>query len=346
MTPLPTVTIVFLVYNRCNELRTSLNEMLTASDYPSDRVDVIVVDNASSDGSSEMVTSEFPHVRLIRRETNVGISGWNDGFAVARGDFVLALDDDCFLPSDGLRSAVAGAQEHGADLVSFAVQSSHDPEHRFSDAYPTGLLSFWGCAVLMRRKVVHELTGYDPEIFVWANELEFMIRFFDHGFRHLHLPTVVAVHMKEPLGPWKLHLRSYRVNARHFAYIAGKLMRPGDVAVVFVSVLAHCVRDALRHHHTALLGMPDAVRGLIHGLRLRAPVRNREVSRMYRENFHSFAGPQHFARPLQAWPDAVRRAVAMLMRRDPPVPRHPGRRDQFFSTRGRYYPDGPATLDV
>src|SRR2546430_10395163 len=40
-------------------------------------------------------------------------------------------------------------------------------------------LTFWGCAVLMRRRVIDSLAGYDPEIFVWANEVELMIRFFE-----------------------------------------------------------------------------------------------------------------------------------------------------------------------
>src|SRR5437660_9897280 len=98
---LPTVTVVFLVYNRRDELRTSLRQTLFESDYDPALVDVIVVDNASTDGSADMVRAEFPHVRLIVRDRNVGVSGWNEGLAAARGGYVLALDDDCYLPPDG-----------------------------------------------------------------------------------------------------------------------------------------------------------------------------------------------------------------------------------------------------
>jgi GT2 family glycosyltransferase len=217
----PTVTIVFLVYNRRDELRESLRRMLHESDYDGP-VDAIVVDNASDDGSAAMVRDEFPQVQLIVRDENCGVSGWNDGFAAARGEFVLALDDDCYLPADGLRNAVQAAREHDADLVSFSVRSSFDATYRFDQRYRTGLLGFWGCAVLMRRRALTELNGYDPAIFVWANELEFMLRFFDRGFRHLHLPEVQAVHMKLPR-PWLEYLatRPYRINTRHLAYIAG-----------------------------------------------------------------------------------------------------------------------------
>ena len=103
----PSVTIVFLVFNRREELRESLARMLSDSGYPSDRLHMIVVDNASTDGSGDMVRSEFPDVRVITHDRNVGVSGWNAGFAAAEGDWVLALDDDCYLPTDGLARAVA-----------------------------------------------------------------------------------------------------------------------------------------------------------------------------------------------------------------------------------------------
>jgi GT2 family glycosyltransferase len=294
----PTVTIVFLVYNRGAELHTSLEQMLGESDYPRDRFDVIVVDNASDDGSASMVEREFPEVRLIRRTTNCGVSGWNDGFAVATGDYILALDDDCYLPADGLRAAVEAAEERSADLVSFAVRAADDEDYRFNERYQTGLLTFWGCAVLTRRSVLEQLRGYDPEIFVWANELEFMMRFFDRGFRHLHLPEVEAVHMKETGKHWLeyFRMRAYRINARHFAYIAAKLMRPRDALGALVALVAIGVRDGVRHDPAAFKAVPETVKGFAHGLRHRSPVRP-EVSRAYRMNFHSYASPWWVSRP-------------------------------------------------
>src|SRR5437764_14739343 len=107
-----TATSVFLVYNRREELRESLQRMLEDSEYPSERVAVIVVDNASTDGSAEMVRQEFPAVQVLEHDRNVGVSGFNAGFAAAKGEWVLALDDDCYLPPDGLRRAVAAARDH------------------------------------------------------------------------------------------------------------------------------------------------------------------------------------------------------------------------------------------
>jgi GT2 family glycosyltransferase len=337
--PWPSVTIVFLVFNRREELRTSLRKMLVESDYEGD-VDVIVVDNASTDGSGDMVREEFPDVRVIVRDKNVGVSGWNDGFAEATGEWVLVLDDDCYLPADGLRRSVAAAVATEVDLVSYRVISTADERLVFSDVYRTGLFMFWGCAVLVRGAALRHLVGYDPEIFVWANELEFMIRFFDAGFGHLHMPEITAQHMKPP-GPeadtW-IDERGYRINARHWGYIAAKLLRPRDSVEALIALTTRQARDGMRVDPVAYKAIPDTVKGYVHGLRHRAPVRP-EVSRFYRRNFETFASPWWLARRPS---DLIRKLPRELVRRD--APQDIGRIDDYYSERARYYPDESATL--
>jgi GT2 family glycosyltransferase len=334
----PTVTVVFLAFNRREELRTSLQKTLGELHYPGDRLDLIVVDNASEDGTSEMLRADFPQVRLITREVNVGVSGWNDGFALASGDWVLALDDDCYLEADALQEAVSQAEAHDAQLVSFGVTSTHDLEHRFDHEYRTGLLTFWGCAALVRGDALRELTGYDPEIFVWANELEFTLRFFDRGYRHLHLPHTIAFHAKEP-GIWpngKIPERSYRINAHNFAYVAAKFLRPRDLLEALLALRARNARDALRTDRVAWKALPDTVSGFLHGLRHRAPVKP-DISRYYRRNFETFASPWLLSRtPPQMLRDALtpgdRRSSALA------------RRERYFEDRSSAYPDGARVL--
>jgi GT2 family glycosyltransferase len=335
----PSVTVVILSWNRCDELRTNLRQTLFVSSYDPELVDVVVVDNASDDGSAHMVRDEFPQVRLIERDWNSGVSGINDGFAEATGELVLALDDDCYLPPDGLTRAVAAMTEHGADLVSFAVTTPFVPGYRFDLRYRTGLLTYWGCAVLMRRTVVERLGGYDPGIFVWANELELMLRFFDAGFRHLYFPEVVAVHMKDPRGAtWRDRIasRSYLMDRRHWAYIAGKRLQRRDAVETLVALTSGCLRDGIRVKRAALKAIPLAVRGFADGLRQRDPVRSRAVSRTYRRNFHSFASPWWLSRPPAEF-------VTRALSREGSKP--PGRKDEYFIARERYYPSQAATLD-
>jgi GT2 family glycosyltransferase len=333
----PSITIVFVVYNRRDELRTSLRKMLHESDYEG-AIDAVVVDNASDDGSSDMVREEFPDVEVIQRETNIGAPAWNDGFARARGDWVLISDDDCYLPPDGFRKAMDAARENEADLVSFRVVSTVDPTLVFTDNYRTGLLSFWGCSALFRREVIQEL-GYDPELFIWANELELMMRFFDRGYRHLHMPDVEAQHMKPPsTNEWfTVDERSYRTNAMHWAYIAAKLMQPRDAAGAIVGFLVAILRDAVRDDTTALKAIPDTFRGIAKGLRLRRPVRP-AVSRFYRRNFISFASPWWLARPPVEMVRSLPREILEGRARKDQRPQGVGRREQYFEDRAELYP--------
>jgi GT2 family glycosyltransferase len=344
----PTVTLVFLAYNRRDALRESLQEMLFASGYDRTRVDAIVVDNASTDGTAEMVREEFPQVQLLVKDRNVGVSGWNDGFAAARGDWVLALDDDCYLPPGGLGRALAAAREYHADLVSFRVASTHDPKTLFTEEYRTGLFMYWGCAVLIRRTpVLEELGGYDPEIFVWANELEFMLRFFDRGYRHLHLPDVVAQHMKRPLGrpayediDWTPH----RYNARHWGYIVGKHFPARDAAGALLALMASDVRGAIRHHRGALGAVPNTLRGFAHGLRHRETLRNPQLARFYRRNFETFTPPWVVWRPLGELLRSLPREIAggeFHYQEEQPIS---SRRQRYYSDRAHLYPDRPAIL--
>jgi GT2 family glycosyltransferase len=318
---------VFLVFNRREDLRTSLEKMFSSSDYWGE-VDVIVVDNASTDGSADMVRAEFPEVRVIAHERNVGVSGWNIGFAAARGDYILALDDDCYLPPHGLRCAVEAAQAHEADLVSFRVVSTRDPSFAFTDDYPTGLCSFWGCAVLMRRRVIDELGGYDPEIFIWANELEFMMRFFDRGLRHLHLPEIEAQHMKSLAGGKAVGWKPYRIHAGRFGYVAAKRLRRREAFGALMAILAQKVRDGVRMHPWAVTAIPTVLREFVRGFRHREPVSKPELSRFYRHNFVSFANPW--------W---LSRTPGELIRRRPKRP------ERFYQRRARFYPDRASTLD-
>ena len=143
------------------------------------------------------------------------------------------LDDDGHLAGDDLARAVAAAEEHRADLVTFRSRSGYDPDFYFDAEYPTGLLKFWGTAALLSRRAIEETGGFDPNIFLWANELELTMRVLDAGLRHLHVPDIAAVHIKPPpLEGWKLDVPVYRINRRNLAYVAARALRWRDLLPV------------------------------------------------------------------------------------------------------------------
>ena len=295
----PLVTVAVLAYNRREPLDITLTKIAEELDYPADRLETIVVDNASTDGTGAMLAERHPSVRVITNERNVGVSGWNPAFAAGRGDYFLALDDDCYITGSGLKQAIRRAQEEDADLVSFGVASSFDPGFRFDLEYQVGLLSFWGCAALMSRRAIDELGGYDPDIFLWTNEAEFTLRLLDRGLRHLYLPEIVAVHMKEPFDGSGQNRFARETNLRHTAYVATKHLGGWDAVVVLGRMLRRAVAGGVRTRdaHTSAAALAA---GAVRGLRRRSPVRP-QVSRLYRENYIEYKDPQLLARLPELW---------------------------------------------
>ena len=193
---LPRVTVVILAYKRLERLRETLTHTLEDLHYPREQLELIVVDNASENGTPEMLAAEFPDVRVMVHPTNLGTSGWNAGLLAGTGKWTLMLDDDGHLEGDTLKTAIAAAEEHQADLVSFRSRSGYDRDFYFDTDLPTGVLSFWGTAALLSRRAIDTTGGFDPNIFIWGNELELTMRILDAGLRHLHLPDHDAIHMK------------------------------------------------------------------------------------------------------------------------------------------------------
>lgn len=102
----PDLSVCILNYNTVDCLRACLTSVLNAS--TSFSCEIIVVDNASSDGSAEMVRREFPGVQLIANSENRYFArGNNQAFRVARGRFILVLNPDTIVPAAALERMIA-----------------------------------------------------------------------------------------------------------------------------------------------------------------------------------------------------------------------------------------------
>ncbi|HXH84220.1 MAG TPA: glycosyltransferase, partial [Candidatus Tectomicrobia bacterium] len=114
-----TVTIAVLNYQR----RDALREALQSARAQRAAIEILAVDNASTDGSAEMVRAEFPDVRLVRLPENVAAAARNAGVAAAKGDIVVTIDNDVrLLTPDAVERTVAAFARHPrAAIVNFAI---------------------------------------------------------------------------------------------------------------------------------------------------------------------------------------------------------------------------------
>lgn len=190
----PLVTINILVYNRKEDVRVSLQKIAQDLEYPRERLEIIVVDNASTDGVGETIAREFPDVKLVVIPKNQGVAGWNAGFEAGRGDYFLVLDDDSTpAPGPGFKAAIRYLEENrkvgilACNIVGglFTTQELEDKQE---------WVGFVGCGAIIRRAVVEAVGGYARWLHLYSHEWEYGIRCLNSGFHIRYFEQCIVSH--------------------------------------------------------------------------------------------------------------------------------------------------------
>jgi GT2 family glycosyltransferase len=126
MTP-PLYTVLIVNYNGRRHLGPCLGA-LTAQSFPRHRFEVVLVDNASADGSAEFVRDSFPWVRVVALPHNTGFAGGNNaGLPFARGRFVVLLNNDTITDPHWLAELAAEIEETGATAAASKLVFAAEP---------------------------------------------------------------------------------------------------------------------------------------------------------------------------------------------------------------------------
>jgi GT2 family glycosyltransferase len=196
------------------------------------RLEIFVVDNNSDDGSMEMVETEFPHVRALRSHVNLGFGAANNlALELAQGRFIVLLNSDAFLCHDSLRISVQFMKEHsevglaggrlvGRDfswqpsarmfpsiLSDFLVLSGlahRFPKSRFFGRFdrtwadPTQPAEVdWvpGAFSIIRADALRKVGFFDPDFFLYSEEVDLCRRIQQAGYRIMYWPEIVVIHI-------------------------------------------------------------------------------------------------------------------------------------------------------
>lgn len=225
---MPDLSILIVNWNVRDLLRRCLYSIL--ANLPSCQLEIIVVDNGSTDGSVEMVRMEFPQVCLIANPDNRGFPAANNqGLGIAQGRYVLLLNPDTEVVGNALETMVAFADAHpdvgvvGPQLLNpdGTVQSSR---RRFPTLATAVFESTWlqpyaprrlleryyvldrpddaiqdvdwvtGAALMARREAIEQVGPLDEGFFMYSEELDWCRRFRDAGWRVVYLPTAQVIH--------------------------------------------------------------------------------------------------------------------------------------------------------
>jgi GT2 family glycosyltransferase len=286
---IPTVSIAILNYQRRDALRGALQ---SARQQRYRVLELIAVDNASTDGSAEMVSAEFPDVRLVRLPENIGAAARNAGVNAAKGDLVFTLDNDVRFttPDDVERGVEAFARHPRAAVVNFMIVGPggalsrrdwchpRDPDRWAGREFPT-------CYVLegasaCRREAFLAAGGYWPPFFIGHEGLDLALRLLDAGHDLLYTPAVRVEHLVE--ASVRPSSRIYYTFTRNAVWLALRNHRP---AAAVASVAQDCALMAFCAARAGQLGayargVRDAVRGAPAALATRRPLSRQTYRRL------------------------------------------------------------------
>lgn len=197
------LSIIIVNTNNCKILEECLASVFAATHSP--KLEVIVSDNGSTDGSQEMIRSKFPQVKLIENGENLGfIKASNKGLNLASGRYLMLLNDDTLVKDSALdkmmdfmdANPMAGAcgplllnpdgtpQRQGGLFGSKFWKSNELKEVKF----------IIGACLMLRREVFEQIGPMDEKLFFYNDDLDWCMSIRRAGWKIYFLPQAQVMH--------------------------------------------------------------------------------------------------------------------------------------------------------
>ncbi len=217
------LTVIIVNWNTREPLRDCL---LCLASSEAQGAQVVVVDNASSDGSAEMVRRDFPQVGLVAGDRNLGFAAANNqALGLARGRYVLFLNPDTEVHRGAIEAMLRYLDEQPGVAVAGTTLLNPDGSlqpscrryygfwrtilhnrvvdrlmgaremaavNRGSD--PRDVDWMVGACLAVRRSVLEQVGAFDPDFFVYGEEIDLQFRIKSAGWRVVYVPSSGVVH--------------------------------------------------------------------------------------------------------------------------------------------------------
>ena len=215
----PSVTVVVLAYNSWIKLPETL-DALAAVTWPD--LQILVVDNASTDGTVAALAARYPQVTVLASQENLGYAGGNNlGLRRAmeqRRDYALVLNDDVIVAPNFVAEMVAAAQAQPRAALLGPLVYHHGEPHQIQSAggartgdwqflhrdqnqsdrglyrNPEPVVWLTGCAILARCAALDEIGLFDPEFFMYWEDVDWCLRAHAAGWQVLFVPAARVWH--------------------------------------------------------------------------------------------------------------------------------------------------------
>ena len=281
--PHPLCSVVIVTYNGKELLASCLGAALAQRYSP---YEVILVDNASSDGTAALVREDFPSVRLVRSESNLGFAGGNnEGVRHARGDLVALLNNDAVPEAGWLGALVEAVSVSGVAVAGSLVRTDGVPERYYERngsvnflchnimrkfALPTQTFFAGGAALIFRRDLLG--VPFDDEYFLYIEDVYLSMRARFMGYGVVQSPAARVRHVgshstrRESSALMTMYQERNRILTPALFFRASTLLRlaPFIAANVAVKLIAACAGTkyslaGLLRAYTWLLAHPGSI---------------------------------------------------------------------------------------
>ncbi len=278
------MSVVVLNWNVAELLAACLSSLRDAAGAWWPDTEVIVVDNASTDGSVEMVRARFPGVQVIALPTNLGFAGGNNaGIRAARGEYIFLLNPDTIAHPGSIATLADYMQAHeqvgiaGPRLLNpdgtlqpsrrrfptlaMALIESTPMQRGFPNARPlrqfymldrpddetqqVGWLS--GAALMCRKEALEQAGLFDPGYFMFSEEVDLCRRVSDAGWGILYLPEAEITHYGGQSTGQNVPARHVHFNtskARYFRLHEGRMISTVVRRYMLLSYAAQLLSEA------------------------------------------------------------------------------------------------------
>jgi GT2 family glycosyltransferase len=221
--PEPLASVVIPNWNGAHHLPICLEALRRQTYHP--RLEVLLVDNGSTDGSLELVAHDYPEVRVLALGENLGLTGGNNvGFRAAEGEVLVSLNNDTEADAGFVEALVVALSEHpeaGMAAAKMLLFDRRDVIHSAGDGYGVDGLPFnrgvwehdrgqydepgWifgGCggAVAYRRALLDQVGSFDESFFMYCEDVDLNWRTQLAGWGCWYTPEAVVYHKLSATG--------------------------------------------------------------------------------------------------------------------------------------------------
>jgi GT2 family glycosyltransferase len=192
------ISVVILSHNRLDEIKKVLDEHCMECDRIG--YELIIIDNASTDGSRDILIEYkniYPSIKCVLNDNNFGVSGGrNSGYALASGEFILSMDEDAHIkPSDIIRLKVLLTSLPEVGILSPKILHYITGEQQNSYGNQRCEVgNFHGACYMFRKSLLDEIGYLDELCSFGGEELDYSIRVRSHGYSVLYIPDIEVRH--------------------------------------------------------------------------------------------------------------------------------------------------------